>query len=216
LKRRNSLNRFLFLACLTACTTIAFGQSKADVFNSATPITWLGVDYSQVNFIGQPYQNQTKKIGEVTEEDFRLKFVPAWNELFIDEKKKYNVADAVNRTEVNYAIESVQAANAAAQYQPFSNNNKNYKKLSESKIKELVAGYDFKGMKGIGLMFFMDGMDPENHEAGAWVTFVDMGSKKLLLTNYLTGQGGGAGFRNYWSKPLNDILKETKLKFKSW
>jgi hypothetical protein len=216
LRTSAALNKFLLIIAAITFTQFAFGQSKADIANTAKPIAWLGVDFTQANFIGTPYQNQNKQIGEVTEEDFRDKYVPAWNELFIDEKKKYNVAEALNRAEVKYAYDVVAAANAATKYEPFTKDVKKYKKLTEARLKELVAAYDFKDEKGIGLLFFVDGMDPEKEEAGAWVTFVDMGSKKLLLTNYVTGKPGGAGFRNYWSKTFNDILKTTKLKYKDW
>ena len=57
------------------------------------------------------------------------------------------------------------------------------------------------------MLFVIDGMSKSKEEASGWVTFVDMKSKKVLLTEYKTGKAGGFGFRNYWAKSFQNILK---------
>jgi hypothetical protein len=89
----------------------------------------------------------------------------------------------------------------------FSNNPDEYTRLTETDIVRAVKKYDFKGRKGTGLIFFVEGMHKGKEEAAAWVTFVDMGSKSVLATQRVKGNAGGIGFRNYWGKAFLNILK---------
>src|SRR5205085_937289 len=99
---------------------------------------------------------------------------------------------------VKYAIQITDKANASiSDHDFFSNDPDEYKKLDEEKIKTLVKNYDFKDKTGIGLLFFIDGMSKGKSEAGAWVTFVDMKTKTVLLTQYKTGKASGFGLKSY-------------------
>jgi len=185
----------------------ASAQTKADIFNDSTPITWLGLDFSQTKFIGTAslYANG----GAMTNAQFREVLVPSWNELFINEQKKYDVAKALHRTSVKYAIDVAEKANNALTAKEFfSNNVDDFKKITEANITEAVKNYDFKNNEGIGLLFFVEGMSKGLEKAGVWVTFVDMKAKTVLFTAYETAKPGGFGIRNYWAKPFYTILKD--------
>ncbi len=216
MKTSNTILRTFGLFCLfTTISIISCAQTKADIFNEANDITWLGLDYTQAKLIGSA--SQFKDAGDITNSDFRDKYVPAWNQIFIDEQKKYDVASAVHRSSVKYAIDITDKTNAAiTNHDFFSNNPDDYKKLDEEKIKDLVKKYDFKDKTGVGLLFFIDGMSKGKKEAGAWVTFVDMKTKTLLLTQYMTGKASGIGFRAYWINPIHDILKDIKSDYDDW
>lgn len=204
----------LILLALT-CSFSVFSQFKtADIYNETNDITWLGLDFTQTNFIGTAFQ--FKDAGEITDAEFKDKYAPGWNELFINEQKKFNVAEAVHRSSVEYATAITDKANSGIKKGTFTDDTDKYKKLDESKINSLVKAYDFKGKSGIGLLFIVDGISKTKEEAGAWVTFVDMKTKTVLLTNYQTGKAGGIGFRNYWAKAFLGILKDLKSNYKSW
>ncbi len=205
MKRANWLITLSFL-CFNAVGV--FAQTKADIFNGSAEITWLGIDFTQTKFIGSA--TQFKDAGEISSSEFRDKYIPSWNQLFINEQKKYDVAKAVKRTEVKYAMDVTEKANNAIKGDFFSNDPNDYKKLDEAKIANLVKNYNFQGKTGIGLMFFIDGMSKSKDEASGWITFVDMKSKKVLLTEYKTGKAGGFGFKNYWAKSFHNMLKSTE------
>ncbi|MBC7828866.1 MAG: hypothetical protein H7122_14045 [Chitinophagaceae bacterium] len=205
MKRANWLFT-LFVLCL--CKSTVMAQTKADIFNGSTEITWLGIDFTQAKFIGSA--TQFKDAGEISSSEFRDKYVPSWNQLFIDEQKKYDVAGAVKRAEVKYAMEITEKANNGIKGNFFSEDPNDYKKLDEQKIAGLVKNYDFQGKPGIGMIFFIDGMSKKKEEASGWVTFVDMKSKKVLFTQYETGKAGGFGFKNYWAKTFWNMLKKTE------
>lgn len=209
--------------CLVALLLIAagtqplFAQTKANVFDEKTPITWLGIDFSQVQFIGSPMKGLASNKGMVTNDEFRDVFTVEWNQLFIDEMKKYDVAKAVHRPAVKYAIDVTMKTNKQlTKKEFFTNDPSKFKIINESNIADLVKKYDFQNNDGIGMMFFVEGMSKGQSSVGVWVTFVDMKSKNVLFTTYETEKPGGFGFRNYWAKPFYTIIKEMDSNFKRW
>ena len=169
MKRANWLIT-LSLICFNAVSTIA--QTKADIFSGSSDITWLGIDFTQTKFIGSA--TQFKDAGEISSSEFRDKYIPSWNQLFINEQKKYDVAKAVKRAEVKYAMDVTEKANNSIKGNFFSDDPNDFKKLDEQKIANLVKGYDFQGKSGIGLIFSIDGMSKSKEAASGWITFVDM------------------------------------------
>jgi len=205
--------------CILALLFIAvnaqsvLAQSKADVFDEKIPVTWLGVDYSQTKFIG----SATSKDVVISNDEFRDMYVSSWNYLFINEQKKYDVAKAVHRESVKYAIDvTIQANKSLTKKDFYSNNPSDFHLLNEADIARVVKNYDFQNTDGIGLIFFVEGMSKGIGSMGIWVTFVDIKSKTVLYTKYETGSPGGFGFRNYWAKPLYTTLKDMDSNFKSW
>ena len=206
--------KILFAALFLALGTQSIlAQSRADIFDGKTPITWLGLDYTQAKFIISPSDEKSK---EELNADFTGKYIPAWNYLFMMEKKKFDVAKAVHRSEVKYALSVTEKVNNTITKDFYSTNQKEYQTLTEGNIRDLVKSYDFQGNKGIGMMFFVEGMNKLTGEEGVWVTFVDMDSKNLLFTSYLTGKIAGMGFRNNWANPFYKILLQVGSYYDQW
>ena len=197
------------IAFLFVCLNI---QPVSAQTTGSGDITWLGLDFSQAKFIGPA--SQFKDAGEITNEEFRDKYTVSWNQLFIDEQKKFNVAEMVHRPDIKYALDVTNKANSAIKKEFFGSSPNDFKTIDEKKIGDLVSKYDFQGKTGNGLLFFVEGMSKGLGEAGAWVTLVDMKTKKVLSTTYKTGKAGGFGFRNYWAKSWFNIMKESKSDFK--
>ncbi|HRO42150.1 MAG TPA: hypothetical protein PL009_04915 [Flavipsychrobacter sp.] len=188
--------------------------SKADITNGDNEITWLGVDFTQLKFIGSA--TQWKDAGEISNSQLRDKYFPAWNNLFINEQKKYNVADAVGRAEVKYALDVTEKANNGIKGDLFSEDPNDYSRLTDQKIAQLVGKYDYQGNKGIGMLLFAESFSKGKEEGAIWVTFVDMNTRKLLLTKKLNEPAGGFGFKNFWAKTLFGALKDTGKNLKKW
>ncbi len=210
---KNTIKLNWFLALLFICTSVTttFAQTKDDILSGNADITFLGLDFSQTKFIGDA--TQYKDAGVITNDDFRDKYTAGWNQLFINEQKKYDVAKAIDyKKTITYDLDVTEKANSVLKKDFFSNDLGDYNKLTADKIAAIVKKYNFQGKKGIGMIIFVEGMSKGKVEASAWVTFVDMGSKKVLLTAYKTGEAGGFGFKNYWAKAFLSILKDSKLK----
>lgn len=206
--------KYLLTGLLLAITITAFAQSKEDVFDGNKNVTWLGLDFSDYKFIGEA--TQFADAGEVSNSDLRDKFFPAWNNLFLTEKDKYEVADAIGRTEVDYAIDVTNNSNSKIKSGFTSSDESEYHRLKEADISNIVRSYNYDGNKGIGMMFIVESMSKEQKQSSIWVTFINMDSKKVIFTERVDAKAGGFGFRNYWAKSFFNTLKATKDNWKKW
>jgi len=186
-------------------------QSKTDVFDGKTPITWLGLDYTQAKYIAESSESSESP---VTNETVKL-YIPSWNYLFLTEQKKFNVARATHRMYIDNALIVTEKANRTIDKDFIFKNRTDINALTEENIADLVKNYDYQGKTGIGMLFFIESMDKNTNTEGAWVTFVDMSSKTLLYTTYLTAKTGGVGFRNNWADATYKILRQVETD-KNW
>lgn len=205
------LNLFFVLA-----TGVLYAQHTAnDIFKTSEEITWLGVDFSEVKFIGP-----ASGWGEVSTKsptEMRDKYFPEWNSLIVNEWKAFKIEDAVYRAEVLQDIKAVSKANERSNKKEiFSESISDYQLLDESAVKSMIKKYDFNGKDGLGFLLVAEGMSKGKEEASYWATFVDMKTKNVLLTKRVTGKAGGFGFRNYWAGSIKSAMKTIKKEFKSW
>jgi len=198
--------RLLLLSIPFSLTVLpVLSQTKAQVFDGQTPITWLGLDFTQAKFIGAAADYG--KADEVNNERITHFFTRSWNYLFMDQPKKFDVAKAVHRATVQYRIEVTQKVDDTIKKEFFTKDPARFKTLTEQNIGDLVKNYDYQGNTGIGMLFFVDGISKSTSQEGVWVTFVDMQSKTVLYTTYMVGKSGGMGFRNNWADATYKILQ---------
>lgn len=185
-------------------------QELKDIFDPESKVTWLGLDFTGAKFIGD-----RERYGSLSD---TRHLIDAWNDILIKESDKYNAGRAVDKKRVNEAIEVTKEHNANLELlDVFSDNKEDYIHLNPDKINTIVSEYDFKGNSGTGLMFIVESFSKFDKEATAWVTFVDMGSHKVLLTERVFGEPGGAGMRNYWANSIHNMMEKMKSKeFKAW
>jgi len=203
----------ILLIALNAQSTLA--QSKADIFDGKTPITWLGLDYTQATFTNAG-ESGKQNASDLTNFKFTKVYIPQWNDLFLSEMKKFDVAKAMHRPTVGYALNVTEGVNNAITKDFVVVNESALKKLTQQDISDLVKNYDFKGNTGIGMMFFVERMNKETEMEGAWVTFVDMQKKTVLFTTYLTSKIGGMGMRNNWADATYKMLKAIESNYDKW
>ncbi len=208
------MKKLILSLSLLFTSVLVFAQTKKDITEGSEDITWLGIDFSQLKFIGPATQYQDA--GEITNAALRDKYFAAWNNLVENEPDRYKVADAVSRTDVKYAINVTEKSNNNLKGNFFSEDGNDFNRITESDINRLVSGYNFQGKNGIGFMFFAEAMSKGREAASYWVTFVNMDTKKVILTKQVTAKAGGFGFRNYWAGTIIKALKETKNNLKRW
>jgi hypothetical protein len=202
----------LFFVAVNVNAVLA--QNKADVFDEKVPVTWLGLDFSQTTFVG-PHSND---LGIITNEMFRDNYTTAWNQLFLDEPKKFDIAKATHHPTVKNAIDVTGKANKALNHDFFAETSAANAStgITEAKIIELVKKYDFQNNEGLGLMFIVERMSKPAEIVGLWITYVDMKTKTVLFTTYHFEKVGGFGFRNYYAKPFYTTLKFMDSNFNDW
>lgn len=204
------MKKYLLFAMLLLAAAGAFAQkTKMDKSQS---LTWLGVDYSQLRFIGTAAQ--WKDAGDISNEKLSGTYFKAWNDLVVNEPDKYNIKKATGFSEVVLAPEVAEAVNnknRKANY--FTEDGNLFQRLTEADIQKQVKQYNYGSRSGTGLVFIVEGMDKGREAASVWVAFVDMKTKQLLAAKQYNSKAGGFGFRNYWAAVIKSTLKNMKGDF---
>jgi hypothetical protein len=203
------VSKVLLFGMLMA-TSAAIAQTKSDVFVKEVPVTWLGLDFTSAKLIGD-----RERYGSVSDV---LHLIEAWNQLILTEQDKFDIAKAIGRIKVENAVEVTKEHNAELDVPGmFSDDEKDYLHIKMSDVDEIIAGYDFKDLSGIGLMFNVESFNKINVEGSIWVTFINLGTKEVLFTERMVAPPTGMGMRNYWAGCIYEILtKIRKKEFEMW
>lgn len=201
---------FLLFLAIYATPDFLPAQSAKDIFSSSeTPITYLGIDFSNARLIGDAAADAY---------EIKTRIYSAINQVIINEPKKYDINKAFSKTTVNNDLGVTESQNKKAEIDSIKSFNKgDFTRFNAATIDELVKEYPFNGKKGIGLAFIVEGMSKTEEKAAIWVTFINMNNGKVLFTERMLGKSGGFGFRNYWARPIAEILEDIKKsKYKQW
>lgn len=185
-----------------------FSQTAKGIFNSGTPITYLGVDFTQARLINDAGASAT---------DLKEKHFPGINQVVINEPKKYDL-EKTFKTTVTSDISVTEKVNATLDADKIkSSSSSDENRLTAADIQNAVNQYDLTGKKGVGVVFIMEGLNKAGAKGSMYVTFIDMATKKVLLTERMVGKAGGFGYKNYWAKSVYEVLEDIKKsKYKEW
>jgi hypothetical protein len=212
--------RYLIVLCLLVSASFFVKTTEAqsadkDVFDLKIPVTWLGVDFSEMKFIGPASgwgSESTKSPSEM-----RDTYYLVWNEVIQREAKNFKIEEAVGRLEINWAIDVTRRVNEKANKKEiFSESMSDYQSLTEADVTRMVNQYEIKSMSGVGFALIAEGMNKNLTEGSYWATFIDLKTKKVLFTKRVTGTAVGFGFRNYWLGSIKNVFKKMKKEFKNW
>jgi hypothetical protein len=199
---------FFFMLCGTLQSVTA--QTAKDIFHSSeTPITYLGIDFTNAKLIGDAGADAI---------EIRNRYFASINDVVINEPKKYDLQKALEKSNISSDLSFVMAKNGKVDADQIkSSSSADANRFTKSTIENIVKGYNFDGKKGVGLMFIMESLDKTAKQGNMYVTFIDMASRKVLFTERMSGDAGGFGFRNYWVKPVSDVIEQIqKRKYKEW
>lgn len=201
---------FLFILAFSCMTRMAVSQSMNDIFDKNTTVTWLGLDLSKAKLIGD-----REKYGSSSDVKYLME---AWNNLIVNEPEKYDVAGAIHKTKVENAIDATKNKNTEVDpAELFSDKSADHMHLKPSDVEEIVSGYDFGTLSGIGLMFVVESFNKINEQGSAYVTFINLDSREVMFTERLTAPPRGFGMRNYWAGSVYEMLNKMKKKeFEMW
>jgi hypothetical protein len=200
---KTTLAAIFFALFILFSTGIVYAQTPTpkDVFTTDIPITYLGIDFSNSKLMGDSL---------ITLNDLTTKF-EAINNVPISEVKKYDIGAALKKTHMSNDLSVVKEHNDKTDPTKFlSKNEADFTKFKEADISKIVSGYNFKGKTGVGLVFIMEGLSKTKERASMYVTFVDMKTNKVIYTERMEGKAGGIGYRNYWVRPVYEVINEIK------
>ena len=197
----------LFLLSFFILSSICsiYAQSNAELFNSAKMV-WFGVDMSRSKLVGVE--------GFTDPYDIQKRYVPAWNSLVLSEAEKYDVRKFFKKGEVVNDIIAVEAVNE--KINPGEWVKMNTYTLDKSEIAGMVKKYKGTEKEGLGLVFIVESFDKFKESGFIYVTFFNIASKEVILTEKLTAKAGGFGVRNYWAKTIFGVMEQSEKKMGAW
>ena len=198
----------VFLLLLMSLASQA--QSVSGVFDPSTPVTWLGLDFTNAKFIGD-----RDKYGSLSDVRYLLK---SWNDLMENEKDKYDVGKPFKKPKIEYRLDITRDHNDELDVTEMLTGDQSlYSHVNADDVRAIVKSYDFKGLRGIGVMFIVESFSKTSQKGAVWVTFIALDTNEVLFTERMEGPPGGSGVRNYWAGAIVDILKRIEKKdFELW
>jgi len=197
-------------AGLSLASLAASAQTMKDIVTKPEmPLTFLGLDFSNVKYYGDPGTvSPTEMKGLLTKID----------ELMVKESDKFDVGKALHHDKVNYNISVAEAVNEKIDADALLSTDKQRNRLTPEKVEATVKRYALPaGSTGVGVVFVMEELVKSEELTVFWVTFVDMASKKMIYTEKIGGTAAGFGFRNHWAGGIYDALKTIKSKsYANW
>lgn len=198
----------LIFICMVFSGQVLQSQEVKNIFDSQVEATWYGLDFSKIKLIGSDAFTNASNI--------KNKFFPSWNNLILDESAKYDLKLIFHKDEVSFDLSIVEKRNKLPEADELVIDHEDYtldKKIIEGIIKE----YDTEAKEGIGIVFIMESFNKPENLGTMWVTYFDIATKNVLLTEKMSGKAGGIGLRNFWAKTYYNVMLEIrKKKFKTW
>lgn len=183
-------------------------QSVREIFDELA-VVYYGIDYGHAKFTGvfDQYVRDGKDENQV-----KSKFFTDCNEVVLLEKSKYNISKNFQKPSVIYHLDMINKKNLES----VTTNNVLPKRLDSEKIQHIVNTYDTGEDTGLGLVFITDEYNKYERIGAYYVTFFDISSKKVLLTEKVTAEPGGFGLRNFWISSFKQILTKCHWRYRTW
>ena len=187
-----------FIVLLLALIQMSRAQSSYDVLNKDIPITFFGIDFSNAKGI----------MLNASSDEVVKRYMPAINQLLINESNKFSISKAFNKSTVNYDFTDVTKQNALIDINNFQfYDDRKINPIENDAIALMIQKYSLTGKTGTGLVFIAQKLDKSNRIATYNLVFFTLPEGKIILNQSVTGKPMGFGFRNYWANTIYYILK---------
>lgn len=203
----------LIILCLFVQISL-YGQDLSDLFKkSDTKITYLGIDYSHVKLIGT--FSQFAEAGETGPILIKNKYFDGWNDLVLREQAKYDVKGIFRKENIDFQISDIHDQNMKAITEEMeSSKTPNY---TEDQIKNFVKEIKFSTKEGFGVMFLCESLNKNQNVGIFHFVIINLNTNEVLLQSKLEGKAAGIGLRNFWAKPIFEVIVQLRdKKYKEW
>ena len=163
-------------------------------------MTFLGYDFTQARFIGS--------VGFTEPEKIQSTYLPALNDLIVNEEKKFSIREAFRIKSGNYntSIKHNKEVNSTIDVKSIIIDEEY--SLDKNTLQNVISNYDFGDLKGIGISYIVESLDKTKNKAFVYITFIDLETKTLLHAEKADGQARGFGWRNFWAGAMYQINKK--------
>lgn len=200
----------LLIALFSLLSHWAYSQDIREFFTSLeVNVEFVGLDFSQAKMVGVTDKNASVEA--------QATYFRAWNDLLLNETRKYDVKRAFMKRKIHYNFEIVDSLNRELRYVDLLTNLPP-KSFSEKSLQRMVNRYDTQKMKSAyGVSFVVHSFNKFRERAYVYIVVFDVASKKILFSAQVSGETGGFGFRNYWARTIYNILEDVRdYKFRRW
>lgn len=203
-------SKILILAGMMLMTLSTYAQNAAELFDPTVRVTWLGIDYSQAKYYGDP---GTTSKGEM------VSGFNAINHLIIAETEKFNISKFFKKNKLENDIQAVLESNEATDAESIiTYASSELIRFTPDSIQKYVGYLHFpERLSGSGLVFFAETLNKSTAEESFWVAYIDIPTKKVLFTERVVGKPQGFGFRNFWAGGFYSVLKKVDdSEYRTW
>ena len=172
----------------------AFGQKD---ITSVKKVNFFGVDFSRANLYGLKESSATIRSG-----------LERINDLFITERKKYDIGKYFKKEVNNYCLESTDKNNSQLPVKKMFSDTK-YIELSDKQIHETIAELDCNSDE-CGLVLIAENLNKQDEKATYLIVFFDGETKEVIYSKRASGKAAGFGVRNHWAGSIYRLLKNWK------
>jgi len=197
---------FVFTLFLAAEASAQY--TMPDLFSGKAKVVFLGLDFTQAKYIG--------RIGFTDPEAIKSQHIVSWNNLIEAEPKKFSLEKPLKLKDGQYTAKVTDMIKLNKSVNVEGNIIDDEYTITEDMVKKSVAKYSLSEKDGIGVVYVIESLNKTAEKLYAWVTFIDLSSKKVLYTEKVEGKAGGFGFRNYWAGGVYKVNGEIGSNYKEW
>lgn len=193
---------FIFLIS----STVLISQENP-VFDSKDMV-FYGLDFTKARFTGG--------FGLTSPATMQDKYMPALNELMIDERRRYDVAKSYKKKNVEYYFDLADQFNSKGDiYDQYI--NEDIDMLSDEEVNFVVNQYivDEKH-HGLGLVYIVDEVNHIRSLITIQITFFDIESGEVYFRKRARGDMKGFSIRNYYAGGIRQIIKDSEKTYLNW
>lgn len=204
------MKKLLLLAfVLFSAGSVSADNTMADLFAGKTKLVFLGLDFTQAKYVG--------KIGFTDPSAIQNQHMVSWNNLIEMEPKKFSLQKAFNLKDDQYLAKVEDMVKFNKNANVADNITDSEVTLTEDQAKKAVGKYSLSEKDGVGIVYIVESLNKTSEKLTAYITFIDLATKKVLYIERVEGKAGGFGFRNFWAGAVYKINQEIDSKlYKKW
>jgi len=201
----------LVLICSLSISKHSSSQTLADFFQKEKKVYWLGIDFTAAKMIGP----MAEAFGafDKSEQSLRVKYFPGWNNLVLDEARKFNLNKALRAATIVYDIQMITDLNASD-----TAKIKEQIVLSDPvSLQAHVKKYKYNRDSGLATVFIVDSFNKLEGKAIIYFVLFRAQDKQILLQQKITSHPSGLSMRNYWGNAIYSAIKKIQYNwYKRW
>ncbi|HEY0272276.1 MAG TPA: hypothetical protein VGC22_03775 [Chitinophaga sp.] len=201
------MKKFLLIAGFLLAGQLAVQAQALKTFfaDSKANLTYLGVDFTQARYLGETALNTA---------DFKSKVVPSFNDVIVNEAKKFDIAGAFRHPVKNDLTQVTKANEGLDEEKLKSSEATDFERLKDADIAKVAAHYSGSG---VGLLFIMEAMDKGQKKGAVYAVLIDLDHKKVLLSQRYVHSAQGFTLRNYWLHVIYETINDIdNHDYKKW